>query len=542
MKKSLWLVVCAWAFLAWGTPWAIAADNEKVAAELRAIIDSGEPAIGNEDSDERIVEVYVFYAADRNFKPLWVRDSGPKAKSREVLAVFKAAGEIGLNPGNYRVAEIEKRLNAGKPRELAELELLLSRAFIDFGRDINRGRILPSSASSENAIVAREIGALTLIDGAEAADTIAGFIETIEPTTREYHRLKSALASYRKIAAEGGWPTVPKGPALKPGNQDARVPTLRTRLQITGDLDATAAASGDTYDPALEAAVGKFQSRHGLIEDGIVAQTTLDALNVPVAGRIRQMELNLERRRWMDDDLGNDYVFVNVADQQMKVVRNGQPVHTARLVVGKPYSRTPVFSETMKYIVLNPYWNVPPSIANGEYLPKLKKDPAYLMRQGIRLFSGGGDSAGEIDPYSVSWSSLDRMPYSLRQDSGGKNALGQVKFMFPNRFNVYLHDTPSKSLFAKDLRIFSHGCMRVENPLDLAALLLEEQGWTRKKIDAAIASGKQGVINLAKPIPVHVTYLTAWVNEDGSVNFRRDVYDRDKQLASALAGSLPPDE
>ena len=263
---------------------------------------------------------------------------------------------------------------------------------------------------------------------------------------------------------------------------------------------------------------------------------------MPVAGRIRQMEVNLERRRWMDDDLGDYYIFVNVADQQMKVVRNGRTVHTARLVVGKPYNRTPVFSETMKYIVLNPYWNVPPSIANGEYLPKLKEDPAYLMRQGIRILSGSGDSAGEIDPYSINWSSLDRMPYSLRQDSGGKNALGQVKFMFPNRFNVYLHDTPSKSLFAKDLRIFSHGCMRVEHPLDLAALLLAEQGWTRKKIDAAIASGKQRVINLAKPIPVHVTYLTAWVNEDGSVNFRRDVYDRDKQLASALAGSLPPDE
>jgi murein L,D-transpeptidase YcbB/YkuD len=471
-----------------------------------------------------------------------VRDSGPKAKSREVLAVFKAAGEMGLNPGNYRVAEIEKRLNAGAPRELAELELLLSRAFIDFGRDISRGRILPSSASSENAIVAREIGPLILIDGAENSDSIAEFVKTIEPDTPEYRRLKSALAMYRRIATEGGWPTLKKGPVLKPGNRDGRVSTLRTRLRITGDLDATAATIGDSYDPALESAIRKFQARHGLTEDGIVAQTTLEELNVPVAGRIRQIEVNLERRRWMDDNLGDYYIFVNVADQQLKVVRNGQPVHTARLVVGKPYNRTPVFSETMKYIVLNPYWNVPPSIANGEYLPKLKNDPAYLVRQGIRLFSGSGDSAGEIDPYSVNWSSLDRMPYSLRQDSGGKNALGQVKFMFPNRFNVYLHDTPSKSLFAKDLRIFSHGCMRVENPLDLAALLLAEQGWTRKKIDAAIASGKQRVINLAKPIPVHVTYLTAWVNEDGSVNFRRDVYDRDKQLASALAGSLAPDE
>lgn len=541
MKHSVWLAVFACAFvLAWTMPNALAAGNEQVAAELRAIIDNGEPAIGNEDNDERVVEVYVFYASDRDYKPMWVRDTGPKSKAREVLEVFRAAGEMGLNPGNYRVAEIEKRLNASSPRELAELELLLSRAFIDFGRDINRGRILPTTASSENAIVAREIGPLTLIDGAEAADSIAAFVATLEPPTGDYRRLKEALASYRKLAAAGGWAEVPKGPALKPGARDARVPALRQRLAITDDIGA--AAGGDTYDPALEAAVKKFQARHGLLGDGIVAKTTLEELNLPVARRIRQIELNLERRRWMDDDLGGDHVFVNVAAQEMKVVRDNQTVHSARLVVGKPYTRTPVFSERMKYIVLNPYWNVPPSIANGEYLPKLKKDPGYLRRQGIRIFAGNGDAAGEVDPYGVNWASLKRMPYSLRQDAGSKNALGQVKFMFPNRFNVYLHDTPSKSLFAKDLRIFSHGCMRVENPLDLAALLLADQGWTRKKIDATVASGKQRVINLTKPLPVHVTYLTAWVDEGGSVNFRRDIYERDKQLAIALTESLPPDE
>ena len=236
------------------------------------------------------------------------------------------------------------------------------------------------------------------IDGAENSNSIAEFVKTIEPDTPEYRQLKSALAMYRRIATGGGWPTLKKGPVFKPGNRDGRVSTLRTRLRITGDLDATAATKGDSYDPALESAVRKFQSRHGLMEDGIVAQTTLEELNVPVADRIRQIEVNLERQRWMDDNLGGYYIFVNVADQQLKVVQNGQTIHTARLVVGKPYSRTPVFSEKMKYIVLNPYWNVPPTIANGEYLPKQKNDPAYLMRPGIRLFSGSGDSAGEIDP------------------------------------------------------------------------------------------------------------------------------------------------
>jgi murein L,D-transpeptidase YcbB/YkuD len=507
---------------------ADAADNERVAAELKSIIDSGEPAIGNEDNDERIVEVYVFYASDRDYKPLWVRDSGPKSKA-----------EMGLNPANYHVSEIEHRMTAGGPRGLAELELLMTRAFIDFGRDISRGRILPQQAGSENAIVAKELGALTLIDGAEAASGIAGYVKTLEPQTDAYRDLKRALAVYRGIAAKGGWPLIAKGAALKPGMEDPRIPTLRRYLIITGDLDQSAAGSGESYGAALVDAVKHFQSRNGLAEDGIISETTLAVMNVPIADRILQIEANLERRRWMEDNPGRYYLSVNVADQTLQVVRDGQVIHWARLVVGKPYSSTPVFSEMMRYIVLNPYWNVPPSIATREYLPKLKRNPGALSRESIRIFTGNGGSEREISPSGVDWSKLTRMPYSLRQEPGAKNALGRAKFMFPNRFNVYLHDTPSKSLFAKDLRIFSHGCMRVEYPLDLAALLLKDQGWTRAKIDAQVAAGKQRVINLAKPIPVHVIYVTAWSDKTGTVEFRRDVYGRDKRLIEVLGNGLP---
>lgn len=518
-----------------------AAENERVAAELRAMIEGGAPAIGNEDRDERVVEVYVFYAADRNFKPLWVRDGGPKAKAGEVLKLFEAAADFGLDPARYRVGEIAPRMGAKEPHDLAELELLLTRAFIDFGRDLNRGRVAPSEASPENAITARELGPLMLIDGAEAADSIADFVKTLEPQTPQYARLKAALATYRGIAKAGGWPAIPKGPALKPGGQDPRIPAIRRRLRITGDLSADAADKGGYYDPDLVAAVKWFQYRHGLAEDGVIAGNTLAEMNVPVIERVRQIELNLERRRWMDDDLGPFYIFVNIADQALKVVKDDKTVHTARLVVGGPYARTPVFSDRMKYIVLNPTWNVPQAIADREFLPKLRKNPGVLKTQAIRIFAGQGDAAREIDPASVDWTSLKRMPYALRQDAGAKNALGRVKFMFPNRFNVYLHDTPAKSLFAKDLRVFSHGCMRIEDPLALAALLLEPQGWTRAKIDEAIAADRQRVINLARPIPIHVTYLTAWANKDGSVHFRRDPYGRDRQLEAALAGAPAPE-
>jgi murein L,D-transpeptidase YcbB/YkuD len=316
---------------------------------------------------------------------------------------------------------------------------------------------------------------------------------------------------------------------------DKRVPLIRQYLLLVGDLPAGADHEGDLYDADLVAAVKWFQFRHGLNDDGILASTTFEAMAVPVAARIRQIELNLERRRWMTDDLGPYYILVNVADQELKVVKDGKTIHTAKLVVGKPYARTPVFSETMKYIVFNPYWNVPPNIANAEYLPKLKRNPGVLASENIRVFT---DSGTEVNPYSVDWSSYSRMPYSLRQDSGGKNALGKVKFMFPNRFNVYLHDTPVKSLFDKDLRVFSHGCMRVQNPLDLALLLLGDEGWTKERIDSTIADGRQRIVSLKKQIPVHVTYLTAWVNKDGSVNFRRDPYNRDVELSQALTGAL----
>ena len=530
------IVLLSWAIIPLPV---LGAENDKVAAELKSIIDSGEPAIGNEDNDDRIIEVYIFYASDRDYKPLWVRDNGPKSKAREVIDVFKAAPEMGLNPANYHVTEIERRMTARDPRGLAELELLLTRAFIDFGRDINRGRILPQQAGTENAIVATELGALTLIDGAENADSIAHYVATLEPQTEAYRDLKRGLVTYRGIAAKGGWPTIAKGPTLKPGMKDPRVPTLRRYLAITDDFDNE--GSGDTYDAPLVEAMKRFQSRFGLFDDGIITQTVLDVMNVPVSDRIRQIEVNLERRRWIKDDPGRYYFLINVADQTLQVIRDNQVIHWARLVVGKPYSSTPVFSEKMRYVVLNPYWNVPPSIANHEYLPKLKKNPGALQRESIRVFSGSGGNAREVSPYSVDWAKLTRISYSLRQDPGAKNALGRAKFMFPNRFNVYLHDTPAKNLFARDLRVFSHGCMRVEYPLDLAALLLKDQGWTREKIDAQVASGKQRVINLAKPIPVHVIYVTAWSDRTGAVAFRRDVYGRDKRLIEALGDGLPPD-
>ena len=518
--------------LAQATPsWA--ANNEAVGAEIRAIVEGGQVTIGTDDEDERLIQVFVYYEG-RSFKPIWVRDNGPKSKGKRLLAYLQNAEEHGLVASDYRVKEISEMIAKTDPRTLAELDLLMSRAMIDFGRDIKAGRIEPSKFNRELNIYPRSLGATTLLDGAEAADDIEPYLNGLAPQSPRYQRLKTKLAEYRAIDMKGGWIEIPKGAVLKPGMEDARVSVLRDRLIQMGDME-TGAHSGQVYDGAVVEGVKRFQYRHGIDQDGVIGPATLAQFNVPIDTQIELMELNLERRRWMPAHFGDYYVFVNLADQFLKVVRHPKTIHTANVVVGKPYHRTPVFSETMKYIVVNPYWNVPRSIAVNEYLPKLRRNPGALAAQNIRVLASGS----EVSPYSVDWASYSKrsFPFRLRQDPGKRNALGKVKFMFPNKHNVYIHDTPSKSLFSRSSRAFSHGCVRVQDPQALAEVLLSEQGWSKKKVGGVFATSRKRVVKLKKEIPVHITYLTSWVNKDMSVHFRKDIYNRDELLAEALARS-----
>jgi len=503
---------------------------------LRIDLDDGELSGG--DAETRLTDLFEFYDA-RFYEPIWVGADGPNERSRALIDALLEAGDHALLPENYGIGTISLLLGVTTPTALADFEIRLSKALLDYGRDLSAGRVEPSAVNSNVAIFPVGPGAAELLTGVLNAADASGYLRGLAPSTPNYARLKETLAEYRAIlAAAGEWLSVPDGEVLKPGMSDARVPVLRRRLAQSGHLDpATVPAPGSEqlYDDALVAAVELFQARHGLDVDGVVGSGTLAALNVPLSRRIAQIELNMERRRWMEDDLGAEYVFVNLADFELKVVQGDKTVHTARVVIGKPFHSTPVFSETMKYIEVNPYWNVPPSIARNELLPKLIADPGSLRRDNIKVLS----DAGEIDPWSVNWAAYRgrNIPYRLRQDSGDGNALGRIKFMFPNRFNVYLHDTPSKSLFERSVRSFSHGCVRVQHPRDLGAVLLAAQGWSRDDIDRAIATGERRVITLERPVRVHITYLTAWVNKDGSVHFRDDIYGRDKVLADALERS-----
>ncbi|WP_137389717.1 L,D-transpeptidase family protein [Rhodoligotrophos defluvii] len=526
----LWL-----ALFIFGLGGAAAAEttNTRVAAEIQAIIDGGGVSVGIDDNDKRLFDVFTYYQ-ERDYKPLWVRDNGPKSKARDFLDILRAAEEDGLDPRNYLIGEITARMEARDSKTLAALDLLLSRAFIDYGNDLSVGRVVPDQIGKDTHLKPHGPGALTLLDGAEQAEDIGPYVDSLAPPSANYARLKEALALYRDISYRGGWPKIPDGKPLKPGMTDKRVPLLRELLIATADLSASAPDMHELYDGAIIDAMKLFQERHGLTSDGVIGPDTLEALNVPVEDRIRQIVLNMERRRWMPDDTGKFYVFVNLADQYLKVVDGEKTIHDARLVVGKPYSRTPVFTQNMTYVVFNPYWNVPTSIAVNEYLPKLKANPYALASQGFEVLRGGQ----VVDFGSVPWRSYGRgtFPVMLRQKPGAKNALGQLKFMFPNPYNVYIHDTPAKSLFDRDSRYFSHGCMRVENPVKLAEVILghDDPSWTPGRIAQQLKVQKNGVAKLKTPVPVYVTYITAWANKDASVHFRKDVYGRDEELLVAL--------
>jgi len=343
--------------------------------------------------------------------------------------------------------------------------------------------------------------------------------------------LEKSLAQYRELAAQGGWPQVPDGPALHEGDKNDRIPFLRQRLVASADL-AASAGQGDIFDGALREAVQKFQTRHGLAADGTVGAGTLTELNVPISERIRQLAASLERCQPLPSVLEHRHILVNIADFTLKLYEDGKPVLSMPVIVGKTYRQTPVFNGRISSLVINPPWEVPHSIATKDILPKIKKNPGYLSKMHLRVFQGW-KGATEIDPASINWASLSQahFPYRLRQDPGPANALGRVKFLFPNPYDVYLHDTPSRELFQKDARTFSSGCIRIAKPLDLAAYLLQGTKLNSKDaLNEAIAREKTQQIVIPAPIAVHIVYMTAWVDRDGTIQFRSDIYNRDPAL------------
>lgn len=495
-----------------------------------------------------------FYEA-REFQPVWQE---PGRLDALVAGIAEVVND-GLDPADYHLDSLQSyRLDVRMrtpltPADRANLELLATDAFMLVAYHLYHGKVDPHSLSSQWNFAERPMAIDSGLEGLSHRLAAGQVIETLEaarPQHPWYQRGRERLREYRALAAAGGWPAVPEGPTLKPGMTDARIPMLRRRLEVTRDLASAPDAAApvqvgqrveegmvtdpDLYGPELEAAVKAFQERHGLAADGAVGPGTLRALNVPIDRRIDQIRVNLERARWTLHEIKGEFVLVDVAGFYASYFRNDEPVWTSKIVVGRDERETPIFRSTITYVVMNPTWTIPPGILVKDKLPDLKRDPGSLRRMNIRVLDGSGR---EVNPYSVNWHKYGAgrlPPYQFRQDAGANNALGLVKIMFPNPYLVYLHDSPAKSLYDRDERTFSSGCIRVQKAFELAELVLNDPQWTQQSIAAAIASGTTRTINLKQPVPVLILYWTAQPRADGQVVFRNDIYGRDAATLAAL--------
>ena len=487
---------------------------------------------------------------ERVFAPAWVDADGAVPLGRALVAAIENAEDDGMEPADYPLPTLRRMLAVAEAGSagtelLIDLEFLLTGTYLVFASHALAGRVDPETVDPAWHIERRRDDAVvTSLESALQSGRVAETLRELFPDNGRYRQLRKALARYRAIDADSGFTRIDAGPALRPGDRSERVMALRERLRQSRDLPAEAAMVDDAgyYDTQLEDAVRAFQRRHGLEVDSIVGPRTLEAMNVSAEDRVRQILVNLERWRWLPGDLGARHLLVNIAAFELELVMDDRVVDTQRVIVGRDYRQTPVFAGRMTYLVFNPSWEVPTSIAVRDVLPQVRRDPEYLERMGFQVLRGWGAAQQEIDPARIDWQSVSArgFPYRFRQRPGPLNALGQVKFMFPNQYAVYLHDTPARELFDRAERAFSSGCIRVESPLRLARLVLDDDRWDDAAIGRVLIDGRERTVSLARPVPVYLQYMTAWADENGTVHLRRDLYDRDTRVADALREG-PPD-
>ncbi|MGU3494682.1 murein L,D-transpeptidase [Xanthobacteraceae bacterium A53D] len=469
--------------------------------------------------------IRTFYAA-RQDAPVFVTDAGLTPAAKSAIARFAAAGEDGLDVSDYVVPNLSAHPDLPT---LARAEIRLAASTLLYARHAQAGRFDPTRISAFLTPTRSFPDPVAVLDDVSKSADAGALLAAFNPTHDGYVKLKAKLAKASGSAAGPVPVLVPAGPSLRPGDVDARVSALRARLNAKGP-----AAERTTYDDALVRAVMDFQSAAGLNPDGIVGPGTLAALNrveTPAARR-NDIIANMERWRWLPRELGEAHVIVNIPEYMVRVVKDGAPIHQTRVVVGTVKNQTPLLSHDMEYVVLNPYWNIPPGIARNEMLPKLQRDPYFLARQGMEVVRNGR----VVDPGTVNWAA-GTGGYSFRQPPGERNALGRIKFMFPNNHAVYLHDTPSKALFSRDMRAFSHGCIRVQNPLEFAEVVfnlgMPGQNWTEGRIGGMLG-GKERYVTLKQHLPVHLVYFTTFVDDTGRLVSRDDVYGTNAKVKEML--------
>ena len=550
---------------------------ERLQERLKDIVDSGQPKVSPDDIEAALahqlrVAPVPSKGANRPSSPAfptrqtlrefygqreqtlaWCSDRGRVlATADTLLEALSRAGDHGLDPEDYglgRLQHMRRGMEEARGRnaavaQWADFDLLLTTAFFRYASDLSTGRLHPDEVRSEWHTEPPELDLSKALEGALQQGSLAKLLEELPPPHAGYARLQLGLKQLRDIQKAGGWPAIPAGPKMQKGSRDPRVALLSQRLGgAAPDRSSAGGAplSGGVFDAALEEKVRQFQAAHGIDPSGVVAEPTLAELNVPVERRIRQVELNLERWRWMPRRLGDPHLEVNLPGFELQLIRKDHTELASRIVVGQSFTPTPVFSDRVVAVIANPPWNVPDALAVREYLPELRENPAEFQRHGIKIYDGEGEDAHEIDPASIHWSRVDddEFHYHLRQDPGPDNALGRMKFQLTNDFQIYLHDTPARSLFAQADRDLSHGCIRVEKARELADTIL---GDASEKLAEALESDKEKAIPVRPPVPVHILYLTAWADADGNLGFGQDIYEFDAPQLAALdrAGQATP--
>lgn len=502
-------------------------------------------------------EALLRFYRQRDFAPIW-----RTAESRDRLGLHRALRSVehdGFNPTHYHVdtlGELFRELVAaggeadGAAGIQADVELLLTDAALQLIHHLAHGRLDPATLNRHWSAPRWWIDPVAHLSQAAEASGGMGptelerILDDLRPAGMEYEVLLGEGIRLERVVAQGGWARVPEGPTLDPGDVDPRVTALRERLRMGGDLpgipESPSAEPDDPelYDAEVEAAVRRFQERHGLEVDARVGPATLAALNVGAAERLRQLQVNLERRRWLPQERGDREIRVNIPAFTVHIYDDGTESMAIRAVVGRPDRPTPLFSGRMTYLVVAPYWHVPPSLAVRDQLPKIRTDPGHLAREGIVVLDQAGGA--RVDPATVDWGAISAAEFNrrfrLRQEPGPRNAMGHVKFMFPNRHNVYLHDTPDRHLFARSGRALSSGCIRIEGALEVATHLLREgSDWSRERIDQVISAGRERQVVLPRPYLIHLEYRTVFVEGGDTVHFRDDIYDLDPAVWTALS-------
>lgn len=492
---------------------------------------------------EPVIEFY----RQRGYRQAWSDYDDIEERGWRLLEVMEAAGEDGLDPERYRyptayrmVQQVEEDSlsESDEPRQMAQVDLVLSEVFGRYANHLSGGVIDPSESGLDWRIPKDSADVFALLTSMAAEADPDSVLRALRPDAPEYRLLMQQLARYREIAAQGGWPAVPEGTPTDVGERGDGVRLLRQRLIAEGDaeevrLAQSGSAAPDRFDEALGDALEHFQVRHGLTADGRIGPATLAELNVDAERRVQQIRLNLDQWRWLPRELGERYILVNVAGFEMEYVEDDSVALAMNVVVGQEGWETPIFADTMESIVFNPYWNVPQSIKQEEVIPAIRRDPGYLTRNNMEAVAGGR----AVSPSSLNYGNLEA--YSYRQKPGPRNALGQVKFLFPNSDNIYLHDTPADQYFSASSRAFSHGCIRLEKPLELARLLLDRVT-ERSAGDVEKLISRQGEqwIKVTELLPVYILYFTAWAGRDDTMRFYPDVYERDRRLEEQVTETL----